>query len=57
METMKKVKYFFIKHFSRGYKNFVKELETKSPEDFFQDGEREFSKKEEEYNKVYSHFN
>lgn len=56
MEFFKKVKYFFIKHFSRGYKNFVKELE-KSPEDFFQDGEREFSKKEEEYNKVYSHFN
>ena len=35
----------------------VKELETKSPEVFFQDGEREFSKKEEEYNKVYSYFN
>lgn len=57
MEFFKKTKYFFIKNFSRGYKNFVKELETKSPEVFFQDGEREFSKKEEEYNKVYSYFN
>lgn len=56
MEFFKKTKYFFIKHFSRGYKNFVKELE-KSPEDFFQDGEREFSKKENEYNEMYSYFN
>lgn len=39
---------------TKGYKNFISEMKnTESSEEWFQDGERVFSKKEEEYSRIY----
>lgn len=40
---------------TRAYKNFVKEMKNMSPEHFFQDGERVFTKKEAQFLKIFAY--
>ncbi|MEE3724521.1 hypothetical protein V2H21_03990 [Riemerella anatipestifer] len=45
----------YVTPLTRGYKDFVQEMENTSPEQFYMDGEREFTPEEKKYLKIYNH--
>ncbi|MEC5395223.1 hypothetical protein [Bergeyella sp. RCAD1439] len=45
----------YVTPLTRGYKDFVQEMENTSPEQFYMDGEREFTLEEKKYLKIYNH--
>lgn len=46
------MKKWFVRNFSNSFKKFKKEFLSVPPEQFFRDGERQFSQKEKFYLKI-----